>query len=193
PLTPGTTRIYEGQTEEGTEVIEVHVTDDIREILGVPCLVVRDTVTVDDELVEDTYDYFAQDKEGNVWYFGENSYTYEDGKIVSVDGSWIAGVDGAKPGIVMEAHPEVSDVYRQEFAPGEAEDLGEVLSLNESVTVPYGSFGSCLMTKDFSPIEPDVEEHKYYAPGVGVVLELNVETGERVELVDVITASEPEE
>jgi len=190
PLIPGTCSTYEAETDEGTEVTETCVTDDTREILGVACVVVRDTVTVDGEVTEDTFDYFAQDIEGNVWYFGENSYTYEDEVIVSVEGSWIAGVDGAKPGIIMYANPQIGDLYRQEFLAAEAEDMGEVLALNETVSVPYGSFQNCVMTRDFSPLEPDVEEHKYYAPGVGAVLEVDVETGERTELVDVSTAGE---
>jgi len=190
PLIPGTVNVFEAETEEGAEHIETTVTDDTREILGVACVVVRDTVTVDGEVAEDTFDYFAQDSEGNVWYFGENSYTYEDDVIVGVEGSWIAGVDGAKPGIIIYANPQIGDLYRQEFLAAEAEDMGEVLALNETVSVPYGSFQNCVMTRDFSPLEPDVEEHKYYAPGVGVVLEVTVETGERTELVDVSTAGE---
>ena len=102
PLTPGTTFIYEGTTEKGPEHIEVNVTHDTKVILGVTCTAVRDTVTVDGELVEDTIDWYAQDTAGNVWYFGENSLSYEDGLIVSLEGSWMAGVDGAKPGIIME-------------------------------------------------------------------------------------------
>jgi hypothetical protein len=185
PLIPGTCRTYKADTDEGTETIEVCVTDDTREILGVNCMVVRDTVTLDGELTEDTLDYYAQDLDGNLWYFGENSYSYEDDRIVSVEGSWIAGVDGAKAGIIMYADPQIGDLYRQEFLPGEAEDMAEVLALDKAVSVPYGNFENCVMTKDFTPIEPDLKEHKYYAKDVGVVLEVNVETGERVELVDV--------
>ena len=186
PLNPGTCRTYKAETEEGTETIEVCATDDTREILGVECMVVRDTVTLDEELIEDTFDYYAQDLDGNLWYFGENSYSYEDDRIVSVEGSWIAGVDGAKAGIIMYEDPQIGDLYRQEFLPGEAEDMAEVLALEETVEVPYGYFDkNCVRTKDFTPIEPDVEEQKYYAPGVGVVLEVDVETGERVELVDI--------
>jgi hypothetical protein len=118
PLKPGTTYIYEGTTEKGNEHIEVKVTNETKVILGVTCVVVRDTVTVDGELVEDTIDWYAQDQFGNVWYFGENSLSYEDGLIVSLEGSWMAGVDGAKPGIIMGASPQVGDLYRQEFAVG---------------------------------------------------------------------------
>jgi hypothetical protein len=186
PLTPGTTFIYEGKTEEGSERIEVNVASDTKVILGVACTIVRDRVWVDDELVEDTFDWYAQDKEGNVWYFGEDSKEIEDGKVVSTEGSWEAGVNGAKPGILMKAHPEVGDAYRQEFAKDEAEDMAKVLGLTESVTVPFGSYENCLKTMEWSPLEPEVVEHKYYAPGVGVILEVQVEGGsDRVELIEV--------
>lgn len=187
PLVPGTTRIYEAETEDGVEVIEVTVTGETREILGVTCVVVRDTVTLDDELIEDTWDWFAQDLAGNVWYFGEHSREYEDGELVGLEGSWEAGVDGARPGIVMPAEPEVGDFYRQEYLIGEAEDVAGVVALDQTVTVPAGTFNGCAQTEDLTPIEPDVLEAKYYAPGVGVVLEVNLVDGERVELIEVIT------
>lgn len=186
PLTPGTTYIYEGITEKGLEHVETTVTTDTKVILGVTCTVVRDTVTVDGVLEEDTFDWYAQDKSGNVWYFGENSLSYEGGLIVSLAGSWIAGVDGAKPGIIMEASPKVGDLYRQEFSAGVAEDMAEVLSLNESVTVPAGTYTNCIKTKDFSPIEPDAIEHKLYCPGVGNVKIIDVETGNHTDLLAII-------
>ncbi len=189
PLVPGTTLIYEGETEDGTERIEVTVTDETKEVLGVTCTVVVDQVFLDGQLIEDTRDYYAQDIAGNVWYFGENSLEIEDGEVVSLGGSWTAGVDGAKPGIIMMAEPEFGGVYRQEYALTEAEDAASVLGLSETVEVLFGVFTDCLMTADFTPIEPDVLELKFYAPGVGLVLEVNPETGERIELVDVI---EPE-
>jgi hypothetical protein len=188
PLTPGTTRIYEGETEDGLERIEVVVTHDTREILGISCIVVRDTVSLDGELVEDTFDWYAQDKDGNVWYMGEDSKEYEDGEVVSTAGSWEAGVDGAQPGIIMQAHPQVGAAYRQEYYAGEAEDMAEILSLTETASVPYGSFDALLMTKEWTPLEPGVAEQKYYAAGTGLVLEVMVEGGTgRVELVDVTT------
>ncbi len=188
PMTPGTTFVYDGESEDGKERIEVEVTHETKEILGVTCIVVRDRVWVDDELAEDTFDWFAQDEDGNVWYFGEDSKEYEGGKLVSTGGSWEAGVDGAKPGIIMKGDPQVGDAYRQEYYEDEAEDMAEVLSLNESVSVPYGSFENCLKTQEWTPLEPDVVENKYYAPGVGVVLEVAVEgESERVELVEVKT------
>ena len=188
PLTPGTTFIYQGQKEGGTQRTEVYVSHQTKQILGVTCIEVRDTVSVNGNLVEATLDWYAQDKDGNVWYFGEDSKEYENGQVVSTAGSWQAGVDGAKPGITMEANPKIGDSYRQEYYKGEAEDMAEVLSLNESVSVSYGSLNNCLKTKDFTALEPSVVENKYYAPGVGVVLTIMVEGGsERSELVDIET------
>jgi hypothetical protein len=184
PLLPwavGTHFTYVG----GEETIEVTVTSDTRTILGVPCVVVRDTVTVDGELVEDTYDWYAQDADGNVWYLGEETAEYEGGEVVSTEGSWEAGVDGAQPGIVMPADPTPGPAYRQEYYPCHAEDMAEVVSTSESVTVPYGSFDGCLQTREFTPLEPDVNEYKYYCDGVGLVLEVDVASGARVELTAV--------
>ena len=188
PLTPGTTFIYQGQKEGSTQRTEVYVSHKTKQILGVTCIEVRDTVSVNGNLVEATLDWYAQDKDGNVWYFGEDSKEYENGQVVSTAGSWQAGVDGAKPGITMEANPKIGDSYRQEYYKGEAEDMAEVLSLNESVSVPYGSLNNCLKTKDFTSLEPSVVENKYYAPGVGVVLTIMGEGGsERSEIVDIET------
>lgn len=187
PLTPGTTFVYEKKTDEGLERVEVRVTGETKEILGVTCVVVNDVETLDGKLVENTYDWYAQDKDGNVWYFGELSMQYEDGELASLEGSWQAGVEGAKPGIIMMGAPAVGEMYRQEFAPGKAEDMGQIMSLSEPAAVPYGSWDSCLQTRDFTPLEPDVLEYKFYAPGVGLVLEVDPESGERVELVDILT------
>ena len=186
PLTPGTTFVYEGVTEKGTEHIEVYVTHDTKTILGVTCTAVRDTITVDGELLEDTIDWYAQDTNGNVWYFGENSLEYEGGLVVSLEGSWTAGVEGARPGIIMEAVPQVGDLYRQEFALGEAEDMAEVIGLNQSTSVPFGDYGNCLKTKDFSPLEPDVFEHKFYAQGVGQVQTVDTNTGQHLDLISIL-------
>lgn len=187
-LTPGKIFVYEGKTEDGTERVEVYVTNETKEVMGVKATVVWDRVWLNGELIEDTKDWFAQDKEGNVWYFGEDSKELIDGKIVSTEGSWEAGVDGAQPGIIMKANPKVGDVYRQEYAKGEAEDMAEVLSREETVTVRYGTFTNCLKTKEWNPLEPGDEEHKYYCPQVGgVVLEVGLEDGERVELIDFAT------
>ena len=184
PLTPGTTFTYESPTE----LNEVVVTNNTKEILGADCREVHDTVKLkaSGELVEDTLDWFCQDTAGNVWYFGENSQQLADGLVVGVEGSWTAGVDGAKPGIAMKANPTVGDVYRQEFLPDTAEDMGEVLSVTETVTVPYNggtTFTNCVKTKDTTPMSPDHLEHKFYCPGIGLVLTIDVNTGFREELV----------
>jgi hypothetical protein len=181
PLIPGTVWQYEG----GDETITVTVTDQTVEILGVTCIVVRDIVEADGEPIEDTIDWYGQDLDGNVWYFGEISQELEDGELVSLDGSWKAGVDGAKPGIIMFADPQIGTVYRQEFFLGEAEDIGEILALDGDESAPAASCdGACLVTADYTPIEPDVLEHKYYKAGVGLLVEVDPDTGDRVELVD---------
>lgn len=181
PLVPGTSWEYEGEDE----TIIVEVTDRTLEILGVTCVVVRDVAAEDDEVVEDTDDWYAQDKAGNVWYFGEISQEFEDGILIGVDGSWKSGEGGAKPGIVMFAEPEVGDFYRQEFFLGEAEDIAEVLSLTADEEIDLLSCDStCLQTAETTPLEPDVLEHKFYAEGVGLIVEIDIETGDRVELVE---------
>ena len=199
PLEPGTTFTYEAKVDGEVERDVVHVTRDTKTILGVRAVVVRDRVTVDGKLVELTFDWFAQDKRGNVWYLGEYSTDYDPdtGKVVSHQGSWEAGKDGAKPGIIMEAQPKVGDTYRQEYARGVAEDAATVLSLSKRVSVPHGSFDHVLQTKDFSciPGVPD-QEHKYYARGVGMVLTVKLEDGketrdsERLRLISVKTTGD---
>ena len=187
-LKPGKKLIYEGQTEDGLERIEILITDETKNIMGVETLVYWDKVWLDDVLIEDTRDYLAQDKEGNVWYFGEDVDNYENGVLADHDGSWIAGVDGAKPGIWMEANPQVGDSYRQEYYKGEAEDMAEVLAINETVAVPYGTYTDCVKTYDWTPLDPTAKEHKYYCSEVGgLVLEVNLNNDEKVELVDLKT------
>lgn len=184
PLVPGTTFFYEADTEDGLEEIETIVTHDAKTILGVTCAVVHDIARLDGEIIEDTLDWYAQDCFGNVWYFGEYSETYENGVLTGTEGSWEAGVDGAKPGIVMKAHPKVGDTYRQEYYAGIAEDMADVISLNRSVSVAYGDYDNCLKTRDYTPLDPKVNEYKFYAPGVGQVL--TKEEDARVELVDIV-------
>jgi len=179
PLVPGTLSTYEGEVEDDGESllerVRVFVTFDTRTILGVPCRVVRDTVWVDGVLEEDTFDWYAQDTDGNVWYMGEFSTEYEyndDGNLTGTnhDGSWEAGVDGAQPGYIMEAVPAVGDAYYQEYYVGEAEDQAEVLSLTEFVSIDFGDFSNVLQTRETTDLEPDVLEHKFYAPGIGLIL-----------------------
>lgn len=185
PLTPGTTFVYEGESEDETIRDEVFVTNETKKVMGINTIIVRDRKFVDGELAEETFDWYAQDKDGNVWYFGEDSREYDEGKVVSTAGSWEAGLDGAQPGIIMEGNPQVGDTYRQEYLAGEAEDMAEVITFNETVTVAYGSFEDCLKTKEWTPLETGIEENKYYAAGTGLVLEITVKGGsERLELVD---------
>jgi hypothetical protein len=191
PLKPGTTWVYEGQTPEGTERVEDTVLQETKRVMGVECTVLRDRVWLNGELIEDTVDWHAQDREGNVWYFGEYTKEYENGKVVSTEGSFEAGKEGALPGIIMPADPKVGDSYRQEYYKGEAEDMAEVISLNgaalnDAVTTPYHSFSEdVLVTKDWNPLEPNILEHKYYAPGIGLIGETKI-TGpsEKIELID---------
>ena len=185
PLVPGTTTIFESQGNGSLEHIEVTVTHNTRVILGVTCTEVHDVGAVDGEINEDTLDWFAQDLAGNVWYFGENSKSIEADLVVSLEGSWEAGVDGAKPGIIMRAQPEIGLLYRQEFALGDAEDVARLIGVGLDVTVPFGAFHNCWQTEEFAALEPDVFEQKFYAPGIGVIRELDPESGEVVDLIDV--------
>src|SRR5262249_45270265 len=167
----------------GATVASFRFTATTRIIDGVRCVVVLDVTKVKGVLEESTEDYFAQDKEGNVWYFGEDVKNYKKGKFTGTDGSWRAGRKGAKPGIAMKANPAVGDHYAQENAPGVAQDQAAVVALDASVTVPLGKFDQVLQTRDFSPLEPGVVEEKYYAKGVGNILTVDKSTGEREELV----------
>jgi hypothetical protein len=192
PMDPGTRWVYKEIDEEGAEVeVTVVVTEETRELAnGITALVLRDWVVKDGEIIEDTYDWYAQDADGNVWYLGEDTAEFEGGEIVSTAGSWEASVDGALPGIIVPADPQPGMRYRQEFYEGEAEDNGEVLSVSEMAEVPAGSYTdqNVLLTKDTITIEPDVLEYKLYAPGVGPVLILGVSGGGgREELVSIDT------
>jgi hypothetical protein len=186
PLVPGTTFIYEGRTAQGLSRDEFAVTHNTRVIDGVICVEVHDSVFTNGVLTEDTLDWFAQDKDGNVWYFGENTQELEDGLVTTIDGTFMAGVNGDKPGIVMKAHPAVGDFYRQEFSLANAEDNAETIGLNASISVPFGSFDHCLRSRETTPLEPDALEDKFYAPGVGNVLTVDDITGERDELIKIV-------
>ena len=179
PLKPGITKISNG-TSDGDPTRDVFVvTNDTKEILGITTSVVHDDGYMKGKHEETTNDWFAQDDNGNVWYMGE--FTTDLSNKGSHEGSWEAGVKGAKAGIVMEAEPKVGDTYNQEFAKGVAEDKGTVLSLNETVSVPYGTFSNVLKTKDFSPLEPDIVENKYYVQNVGEIKAIKVKGGSEEE------------
>lgn len=184
PLRPGARWVYrETDAKGGEQRVTVTVLERTKTILGVRATVVHDVVTAGGRVVEDTEDWYAQDEQGNVWYLGEDTKEYDDGKVVSTAGSWQAGVDGAQAGVVMPAEPQAGMAYRQEYYEGEAEDAGEVLSLNERVRVPYGTFEGVLLTRDWTPLDPAAEERKYYARGVGLVLAVPAGGGGREELL----------
>lgn len=187
PFPPGAFRVYEKKTQEGLETIRIEVLPDTRVIMGVTMTTLHDVVKLNGVLVEDTLDWIAQDKDGNVWYFGEISHKYENGKLPSLDGSFEAGIDGAKPGYWSKGDPQVGDFFRQEWSLGNAEDVVEVLSLNATdANVPFSKNGTgpVLKTEDTTPLSPGVIEYKYYVPGIGFTLEIKPATGERLELVD---------
>jgi hypothetical protein len=171
PFKPGTAYHFEGVKGKTPQTDDEVVTHQTKTILGVKCTVVRDTVSEHGKAVERTYDYYAQDKHGNVWYMGELSLEKQHGRMVKASDSWESGVNGGKPGILVPGHPRVGDAYRQEYyPPGQALDEARVVSLNGSVKVPYGSYSKLLVTSERSPLEPQTEQ-KYYAPGLGELKE----------------------
>jgi len=192
PLVQGTKWVYEGETEEGFEHIEVEVLAETRQVIGITTTIVRDTVYLDGEMVEDTLDWYAQDKNGDVWYLGEDVNNYQNGKLANKSGSWEAGVDGALPGIIMfeDLAAHLGEIYRQEYYKGKAEDFGELLSVSENVDIPFGSFEDVVQTKDYTPLEPDQLEHKFYAAGIGMVKEIDVEAGYEILLVEFLPSNE---
>lgn len=174
PLSVGSHWRYEGEADGVPETVEVVVTPDRKTVAGISAFVVRDTVTADGQVVEDTYDWFTQDSDGNVWYLGEDVKEYDNGVVVSTDGSWEAGVDGALPGIAMPAVPQEGDVHRQEFDAGNAEDMMTIAKVGGSLTVRAGAYSDLVTTQDWTPLEPDVLEEKAYAPGIGMIRETNL-------------------
>jgi hypothetical protein len=190
PLVPGTTLVYKGVKDgkKGTDI--VHVTKRTRVVDGVLATVVEDTTTLNGRLSEHTLDWYAQDDAGNVWYVGERTAEYNRyGEVISREGSWEAGVNGALPGVFMPAHPHVGDSYRQEFLPGEAEDHFEITNLDATVTVPYATYTGAMRTKEWTPLEPGVRDAKFYAIGVGEVEEKTVIGPTEVfKLVQIVTS-----
>jgi hypothetical protein len=190
PLIPGTVWQYRNQTEDGLETIRVEVLSATRVVNGVTATIVHDEVFLDGSLIEDTFDWYAQDSDGNVWYLGEDTKELENGRVVNTDGSWEWGKNGALPGIYMWANPgaHMGESYRQEFYRDEAEDWGKVIAVDASVTVPAGTFTGCVKTEDWNAIEgrANTLEHKYYCSGRGTVLEHPAgEPTERVELIQI--------
>jgi hypothetical protein len=182
-LKPGTKFTYKNKA--GNERIEITVTDETKNLMGVTTRGVRVTEWRNDRLREDTTDWYAQDKAGNVWYFGEAVNNYRDGQLIHHMGSWQAGVDGAKPGIIMPANPKVGETYRQEYYPGQAEDMGTVIATDRKVTVPYGTLENCLQVQEFTRLEAG-REYNYYCPAIAfLALEELAGFGPEAELVSV--------
>jgi hypothetical protein len=173
PLIPGSRWVYEGEGEQTV----VEVLTETRVVMGITATVVRDTVSEEGEVIEDTYDWFAQDLSGNVWYLGEETVEYRDGEPASAAGSWEAGVDGALPGIVMPAVPQVGDAYRQEYYAGQAEDMAEVARIDQTTTIAIGAYSAVIVITEWTPLDAGVVEEKFYAPGVGVIREVRVRGG----------------
>jgi hypothetical protein len=187
PLVPGTTYRYKGE-KDGKPAVDVFtVTHERKTIQGVTTTVVHDQLFLAGKLAEVTTDWYAEDRSGNVWYFGEATKTLEpNGKVISTEGSFRAGVRGARAGIFVPGHPSVGEKAQQEFFKGQAEDHFQVLSLKASVTVPYVSSSRALRTKEWTPLEPTVLDNKYYVLGIGTVLEISLKGPvERLELFSV--------
>lgn len=186
PFKAGTRFHFVGVKDGKAQTDDEAVLRRTRMIIGVRCTIVRDTVSEHGRALERTLDYYAQDKQGNVWYMGEDSFERHHGHFVRASDSWRSGVRGGKPGIIMPARPRPGDRYRQEyFPPGKALDEAHVLRLDGHSTVPLGTFKHVLVTSEFSPAEPQTEK-KYYAPGVGEIAERVVPGGhEEFKLVSV--------
>lgn len=192
PRIPGARYVYEGMTEDGLERVEIEILSETHEVMGIQATIMHDVVYLDGELIEETFDWFAQDKDGNVWYLGEDVDNYEDGVLQDHDGAWQAGVDGALPGIVMLANPaeHLGETVRQEYYAGEAEDTADILSIIDEVTVPYGRFQNVLQTLDYTPLEPEAQEHKFFAPGIGEIRAVDLVTGEEFVLIEYTPGNE---
>ncbi|TFV86626.1 hypothetical protein [Blastococcus sp. CT_GayMR16] len=180
PMDVGDRWVFEETDGTGSvQRVEVTVLDETYTVsAGIEARVVHDLVTEDGTPVEDTLDWYAQDRDGNVWYLGEQTAEYENGQVVSTEGSWEAGVDGAQPGIAVPGNPEPGLGYRQEYLAGEAEDEAVVLSVSEQVESPTGRYTGALLTRDVNPLHPELAELKFYAPGVGPVLVLQTSGGD---------------
>jgi hypothetical protein len=187
---PGTINYYEGVSGGAAQTDSVEVLSDTKPILGINATIVHDRVYTGGVLSEDTFDWYAQDKDGNVWYLGEDTRELNaSGRVVSTEGSWEAGVNSAQAGIIMwaDAAAHIGEEYRQEFARGVAEDLGKVVAVDQTADVPFGSFTGCVKTEDRSALERGVLENKFYCPNLGIALEQTVQGGDDVNrLVNVI-------
>jgi hypothetical protein len=189
PLKPGTTFLYKGVHENGKtpQTDKEIVTSKTKQILGVRCVVVRDIVSSYGKPIEKTFDWYALDMDGIVWYMGEDTRVVGHGRFVKMSDSWEGGVNGAQPGIIMPGNPQPGEEYRQEYYPGHALDQARVLGSGGPVKVTYGSYKHTLLTVETSPrIDPGVAERKYYVAGLGDVKEQTVSGNrEQIELVSV--------
>ncbi len=185
PLVPGTTYKYVEKSGKDTAETEMTVTHDTRTIMGVRCIIVHSVVTEKGKLDEETYDWFAQDKQGNVWYFGEDTKEMHNGKF-NPEGSWEAGVGKNQPGMIMPAQTAPGPPFRQEYSPGNAEDMSQIVAVKETMSVPYGTFSDCVRTKEWSLLSAGSEK-KWYARGVGCIKEVSPE-GDVNELISVTKA-----
>lgn len=187
PLTPGKVYVFHAQSAGGLEIDTVSILVGTKTVNGFAATEVHDRVYLAGSLIEDTYDWFAQDSAGNVWYLGEDTKQYANGQVIGTEGTWQWGVHNALPGIIAWGDPTaaVGKVYRQEFDRGVAEDFGKVVALNQTVTVPYGTLTGCVKTEEWNALDGGPHDNKYYCPQVGIALEVTGGTGERNELVSV--------
>ena len=186
PLRPGTVLVYETRAGKMIEVDTVTVTRETRVVLGVTAVVVRDRTYRSGKLVEESFDWYVQDRKGNVWSLGEDTKDLRDGEVVSTAGAWEAGKDSACAGIVMPAILEVGMAYRKVYRRGRVEDLAEVRSLDAKARVLDDTFTACVETEDWSPLERGVREKNVYAPGLGLVLRQSAVGDERMKLAKLI-------
>jgi len=187
PLPLGRRLIYKGREDGWPETVITDVTRDHKTILGVPVVVVLDRVFQSGQLTEKTFDWYAQDRQGNVWYFGEDTKEFENGRVVSNAGSFEVGKHGARAGIIMRAHPKLGQITPQEDAPGVAEDKSRILGVDATVTTPYGTVRHCTKTAEFTDLEPNAVEYKFYCPGIGVTRGRDVRGGTaQTELIRIV-------
>ena len=186
PVAAGKKYIYEGQTQDGLERIEEQRLDTTKTILGITCIVVNFKAFLNGTLIEEAWDWYAQDNDGNVWYFGEAVDNYNtNGSLKDHAGSWEAGVDGAQPGTIMPANPQTGMVYREEYYFNHAEDRAEITGTGLTVSIPLGTYTNCIQTKNWTELEPDLNENKFYAPGIGLVKEVNVTDKTEIVLITI--------
>jgi hypothetical protein len=186
PLPVGRVIVYKGRRDGQTQTDTVTVTNKTKLVdEGITAVVVRDVATHQGALLEKTFDYYAQDDQGNVWYVGEDTKAYEPNGTIDTSGSWEAGVNDGEPGLIMEAHPQIPDAYRQEYLQGEAEDTAWIVKKGGAMTLPYGRLSNLLFSLESTRIEPGGYDQKVYAPGIGIVFELSLTGDEIAKLVSV--------